>query len=179
LIYPEHKKVLKESQGRFRTVSLFREFYLKDYEPLWTLKDEDPQGILPSLKKLYIQSEDPTEYEFAMQAFGSWQHWLKIKASPQIKPFIEDWPIELEIALRSKGIRLVAQEALEGKSKFNAAKFLAEGQWKKSESRRGRPSKEEVQRELKIAAKLDAEIGADAERLGLTLVQGSKDNASA
>jgi len=174
MIYPDHKKVLKDVQGRYRTQSLFREFYIKDLEPLWSLKDEDSQGILPSLKKLYIECEDPTEYEFAMQAFGSWNHWIKIKSSAAIKTFIEDWPIELEVSLRSKGIRLVAQEAIDGKSKFHAAKFLAEGQWKKSDNKRGRPSKEELHRELKIAAKLESEIGEDAARLGLHLVKDSK-----
>ena len=176
--YPEHKKILKDVQGRYRTQSLFKEFYLKDIDPLWTLKDEDTQGNLPSLKKLYMDLEDPTEYQFALEAFGSWQHWIKIKSSAAIKTFIEDWAIELEVALRSKGIRLVAQEALNGKSKFNAAKFLAEGQWRKTDHKRGRPSKEEVVRELKIAAKLDSEIGEDAARLGLHVIQGSKDDAS-
>jgi hypothetical protein len=178
MIYPEHKKVLKDAQGRYRTQSLFREFYIKDLEPLWSLKDEDSQGILPSLKTLYMECEDPTEYEFAMQAFGSWQHWIKIKSSAAIKAYIEDWPIELEVSLRSKGIRLVTQEALNGKSKFNAAKFLAEGQWKKADNKRGRPSKEELHRELKIAAKLDSEIGEDAARLGLHVIQGLKTDGS-
>ena len=175
MLYPEHTKVLKDSMGRYRTQSLFREFYIKGSKPLWTLKDKDSKGTLPSLKKLYMDCEDPTEYEFAMQAFGSWQHWNKIKASAVVQPFIEDWGIELEVSLRSKGIRMISQEALGGKSKFNAAKFLAEGQWRRDVSKRGRPSKEEIQRELKIAVKLDSEIGEDAKRLGLSVINGDKE----
>ncbi len=171
--YPEHKDKLKDGLGRYRTMSLFREFYLqeKGQDPIWCLKDDDPQGELPSLKKLYMEIADPTEYEFAMEAFGSWQHWLKIKAARAISKFVEDWPIELEVKIRSEGIRAVAEEVRNGKSKFNAAKFLAKGEWKESSSKRGRPSKQEVERERKIAAKLDAEIGEDAERLGLTLIK--------
>jgi len=161
--------------NRYRTMSLFREFYLSEMEPLWSLQDEDPQGTLPSLKNLYMEIGDPTEYEFAMQAFGSYKHWLKIKAAKAIYKYIEDWPIELEVKLRSDGIRAIATEAQQAKNPFNAAKFLAKGEWKESASKRGRPSKEEVERERKIAAKVDAEIGEDAQRLGLTLLAGDKE----
>ena len=176
--YPKHKELLKDSRNRYRTMSLFREFYLSEVEPLWTLQDEDPQGVLPSLKKLYMDIADPTEYEFALQAFGSWKHWLKIKNSKAIKVLLEDWPIELEVKLRSEGIKGVIKEAESGKSKFNAAKFLANADWKSTTSKRGRPSKEEVDRERKIAAKLNSEFSQDAERIGLQVIQGSKDNGS-
>ena len=149
LRYPEHKDLLKDSRNRYRTTSLFREFYLSEAEPLWSLQDEDPQGKLPSLKKLYMDIADPTEYEFALQAFGSWKHWIKIKNSKVIKVFVEDWPVELEVKLRSEGIKGVIKEAESGKAKFNAAKFLANADWKASTSKRGRPTKEEVEREEK------------------------------
>tara|TARA_R100000781_G_scaffold114004_2_gene83788 strand:+ start:476 stop:1009 length:534 start_codon:yes stop_codon:yes gene_type:complete len=174
LRYPEHKDSLKDSRNRYRTMSLFREFYLSEVEPLWTLQDEDPQGVLPSLKKLYMDIGDPTEYEFALQAFGSWKHWIKIKSSKNIKVHLEDWPIELEVKLRSEGIKGVIKEAESGKAKFNAAKFLANADWKASTSKRGRPSKEEVERERKIAAKLNSEFSEDAERIGLAVIQGDR-----
>jgi hypothetical protein len=164
----------KDVMGRYRTQSLFREFYVKGegLEPVWTLREEDPQGKLPSLKALYLEIGDPTEYRFAIEAFGSWKQWLKIKASKTIEPWIEDWPIELEVKIRSNGIQGVMQEAKVGKSKFPAAKALAEGFWNKEASKRGRPSKEEVTRERKIAAKLDEEFIADAERIGLQVING-------
>jgi|TARA_R110000824_G_scaffold94543_2_gene228001 hypothetical protein len=174
LRYPEHQSILKDSRNRYRTMSLFREFYLNEIEPLWSLQDTDPQNELPSLKKLYIEISDPTEYEFAMQAFGSWKHWLKIKNSKAIKVFIEDWPLELEVKLRSEGIKGVIKEAESGKAKFNAAKFLANADWRSTTSKRGRPSKEEVERERKIAAKLDSEFSQDAERIGLHVIKGDK-----
>jgi|TARA_R110000803_G_scaffold118188_1_gene186597 hypothetical protein len=171
--YPAHKPFLKDSMGRYRTNSLFHEWgYVSEHEALWTLKEEHP--TLPSLRQLYMDIADPTEYEFAMQAFGSWKHWLRIKANKAIAKWIEDWPIELEVKLRSKGIQQVIAEATEGKSKFNAAKAIAEGFWTKQTSKRGRPSKDEVQRELKIASKLEEEFQEDAERIGLKLVKGSK-----
>ena len=170
---PSHEGQLHDKMNRFRTQSLFREFYLSDQPaPLWTLREKDSQGTLPSLRALYMEIADPSEYAFAMEAFGSWKHWLKIKASKAIEPWIEDWPIELEVKLRSQGIKSVIEEAQKGKSRFQAAKALAEGFWNKKSSKRGRPSKEEVIRERKIAAKLDEEFNADAERIGLQVING-------
>jgi hypothetical protein len=56
MLYPEHKDVLKDKMNRYRTQSLFREFYLQNEScpPIWCLKEEDPQGTLPSLKALYM-----------------------------------------------------------------------------------------------------------------------------
>jgi hypothetical protein len=163
---------MKDNVGRYRTQSLFREFYVHTstgLAPIWTLKDEDPQGELPSLKRIYLDYEDPTEYSFAMATFGNWQHWLKIKNSKAIQLYIEDWPIELEVRLKSKGILGVAAE-LTGKNAFSAAKFLANKGWQDTASKRGRPSKEEIAKETKIAAKLQEEVSDDMARIGLSLV---------
>jgi len=173
LRYPHLKSEFKDSMNRYKTQSLFREFYIQDIKPVYCLLEEDSKGELPSLKKLYMDVGDPTEYEFAMQAFGSWKHWLKIKSAKAIQPWIEDWPTELEVKLRSEGIRKVIQESSSGKSTFNAAKYLANGEWNRA-SKRGRPTKEEVERERKIAAKLDAEFSEDAQRIGLRVIKGGE-----
>ena len=167
--YPEHKAVLKDSRGRYRTQSLFEEFkhVTPAYEPLWTLREE---GSLPSLRALYMEISDPTEYAFAIEAFGSYKQWLKIKNNKSIQTWMDDWAFELEVKIRSDGIRGVAEEAKGGKAKFNANKAMAEGFWSK-QSHRGRPTKLEVERERKIAAKLDAEFADDADRIGLSVVK--------
>jgi len=172
---------IKSANGKPRTKSLFYELSYDDpSESLFTLKERDievrGQPML-SLQQLYVSMvpSDPTEYEFAMQAFGSWKHWLKIKSAKAIQPWIEDWPTELEVKLRSEGIRKVIQESSSGKSTFNAAKYLANGEWNRA-SKRGRPTKEEVERERKIAAKLDAEFSEDAQRIGLRVIKGDKEN---
>ena len=114
LRYPHLKSEFKDSMNRYKTQSLFREFYIQDIKPVYCLLEEDSKGELPSLKKLYMDVGDPTEYEFAMQAFGSWKHWLKIKSAKAIQPWIDDWPTELEVKLRSEGIRKVIQESSSG-----------------------------------------------------------------
>jgi hypothetical protein len=171
--YPEHQAVLKDSRGRYRTQSLFEEFksITPAYEPLWTLKElKQEGGLLPSLRDLYMEISDPTEYAFAMEAFGSYKQWLKIKNNKSIMVWIDDWAFELEVKIRSEGIRGVAEEAKSGKAKFNASKAMAEGFWSKH-SQRGRPSKAEIERERKIAAKLDSEFIEDADRIGLSVVK--------
>jgi hypothetical protein len=187
--YPEHEGQLKDVVGRYRTQSLFKEFRVKQsnrHRPpqpedaalvaLWTLGDDDfikvpgSREKLPSLKALYLEMSDPTEYAFAIEAFGTWAQWLKIKNNKEIKKHLEDWPIELELKLRSEGIRQAVASAQGGN--FQAAKFLAKKDWDAA-SKRGRPSKEDIERETKIAAKLHAEVGDDAARIGLKLVTAS------
>jgi hypothetical protein len=166
---------LKDVMGRYRTQSLFRETNYgtsaDGLEPVWTLRDIDPQGKLPSLRRLYIDMRDPTGYTFAQAAFGSWKHWTKLKNLKWFQAHLDDWDIELEVAVRSDAIMKIQDEAEGGKSKYSASKWLAESGYHSRKA--GRPSKEDIDRELKIATKVDEEIGEDAERLGLKVVNGS------
>jgi len=163
----------KDKMGRYRTQSLFHEFsYMRkpndDFNPLYTLKNIQTSD-LPCLKDIYMDSNDPTEYNFAIKAFNSWDQWQKIKNNNALKPYLKGWPEELEIKIRSKAMSSIVNEAVSGKSSFNAAKFLATGEWKRQHSR-GRPSKIEIEKEKKIQAKLAEEFDSDAERIGLQLV---------
>jgi len=163
----------KDKMGRYRTQSLFHEFsYMRkpddNFNPIYTLKNV-PASNLPCLKDIYMDSNDPTEYTFAIQAFNSWDQWQKIKNNKALQPYMEGWNEELEVKLRSKAMSSIVKEAVSGKSSFNAAKFLATGEWKRQHTR-GRPSKIEIEKEKKIQAKLAEEFDSDAERIGLQLV---------
>lgn len=174
MFYPEHERLLKDVVGRYRTQSLFRETNYgqskSGLEPLWTLKDKDPQNKLPSLKRLYIESKDPTEYTVAIQAFGSWSHWQRLRANSWFSDHADEWSVEQEVYIRSNAIRTVVKETSGGKNAFTAARWIAEGGYKGA--KRGRPSNAEVERERKIAARLDEEVEGDAERIGLRVVEG-------
>jgi len=190
LEYPEHLGKHKTHTGIFLTQSLFREKYLHiktGVEPLWCLSDSDPywiqvkhtdeQGrhwdedgnevnIVPSLKRLYIECMDPTEYACAMRAFGSWKLWQKLKGTKWFCEHVDLWNIELEVAMRSKGINVIIDEvAKSGRSKYAAAKWLAEAGYK--EARRGRPTKDMQQKEDLIASQLQERTEEDAARIGL------------
>ena len=168
------RSLLTDVMGRFRTVSLFREtcYGIKDASPIWTLKEVDPQGKLPSLRRLYLSTGDPTEYDFANLCFGSWRHLEHLKSLKWFMDYLGEYRAEMEIMLRSKGIRDLKLQAIGGSTP--AAKFLASAEWKGS--RRGRPSKEEVEGELKREARLEREIGEDATRVGITLLKNGTNN---
>lgn len=63
-------ETLKDSQGRFRTKSLFVEMKHPDYSAPYTLKDYDHKGAMSMYQK-YMAIGDPTEYEQAIALLGS------------------------------------------------------------------------------------------------------------
>ena len=156
-----------DNRGYALTQGLFWELRHPDYPATFTLKEQDmvKKGVTYySLKKIYLEIADITEYEFAMEVFGSWDHWLKIQKSGTIMEYVNQWRVELEIKLRSQAIKAMKTVALEGGDKgISSAKWIAEGKWKGSS--RGRPSKEEVEREKKIHAGIESDINKDYERM--------------
>jgi len=158
----------KDAMQRPRTLSLFLETNQSSLDPIFTLKEDDHtlHGVLYySLKKIYLEIADPTEYQFAQLVFGSWKHWKKLCDSPPIKPHIEEWRDELEIKLTSQAVRSMIETAQEEGSKgVTAAKYVAERGWEKQA---GRPSKQEVERTKKKYAGIRDEIDEDAKNIGL------------
>lgn len=152
-----------DSMGKFRTQSLFLELgYGAD--ALFTLKDQDHEHegkIYPSLKRLYLEFEDPTEYEFANTILLGWRHWQRMCENKIIRKHIDEWREELEVKLRSQAIRDAIQEAKKGH--FQAAKWVADRGW--STRGAGRPSKADIEHEKKVQARIDNEYGADVIRM--------------
>lgn len=174
------QEVLKDEQGRYRTISLFWELRHQagNYEPVFTLKPYDLQKedkLYPSLKKIYMTYDHiPNfEYEFAQDVFGSWDHWIKLTgASLGVKETIQEWRDELDIRIKAQSLKAMMIASRDNDAKgVNAAKYLAE---KGYAQKRGRPSKEEVERERKIQAGAHKELADDMERIGLKIVEGGK-----
>ena len=83
---------------------------------------------------------------------------------------IKDWQHELDIRLKAQGIKAIMRHSLDDDPKgLQAAKYLVEKGYAK---RAGRPSKEEVERELKTDAKAAKDRQSDLERIGLKVVNG-------
>lgn len=152
--------------GSFLTQALFFELQHDHDRALYTLKEHDhtlPDGrVLPSIKRLYLEANDPTEYSFAVEHFYSWAHWKRCLGNSRIKAAVEEWREELEIKMMSQGIRGVLDEALV-RDNYQAAKWLAEKGW--IDKRVGRPTKEKQDRELKLATKAAAEHSEDFNRI--------------
>lgn len=178
---------LKDKQGRYRTQSLFWEWsFLNDkreednvLDPIFTNKDHDLEkdGIIyPSLKSIYMSYDHIPgfEYEFALDVFNSWDHWDRLASTSNIniKNMIKSWREELEIKLKASAIKaLITASKMDDAKGFNAAKYLADKGYAPT---RGRPSKEEVERETRIQAGVSKDLEADMERLGLKVITGNK-----
>jgi hypothetical protein len=157
------KDKLVDSMGKPLTQSLFLEIGYTE-QAVYTLKDQDhvlDGKHYPSLKRLYLETEDPTEYEFATTYLLGWRHWLRLCENKAIRRHIDEWRDELEIKLRSKGVREVMKSAAAGN--YQAAKFLADRGWDTRGA--GRPSKAEVEHEKKVQAAISEEFSADIIRL--------------
>lgn len=152
-----------DSMGKFRTQSLFLELgYGTD--ALFTLKDQDHEHegtVYKSLKRLYLEFEDPTEYEFANTVLLGWRHWQRMCENKVIRKHIDEWREELEVKLRSQAIRDAIQEAKKGH--FQAAKWVADRGW--STRGAGRPSKADIEHEKKVQARIDNEYSGDVVRM--------------
>lgn len=160
------KSKLKDTGGRPLTQGLFLEVNYDEKYAVYTLKDEDYEykGVVyPSLKKLFLLSEDPTEYAFAIKHLLGWQHWKRLNDNKMLAKYFEEWREELELKLRSQAIRDMQNLCSGENGNFGAAKFLADRGWDKKAV--GRPSKSDVERHLAVEKRLDDEFSADVARL--------------
>ena len=152
-----------DSKGRYLTQSLFLEIGYNP-EAIYTLKDLDhslngKEYLSP--KRIYLEMEDVTEYEFANTLFAGWRHWQKICENKALRAHVEEWRAELEYKLRSKAVRSLIGQAAGGS--FQASKWLADRGWETRGA--GRPTKAEVTKELAFRAKAEDEFTADIVRL--------------
>lgn len=118
---------------------------------VYTLKDQDDaERGLKSLYRLYLATEDLTEWEFATTHLGGWEHWELLCKAGWFKPYLSRWRKELELKIKSRALKALMDEALAGgKTGFSANKFLVEKGWvERVDGKRGRPTKEEVKQEL-------------------------------
>lgn len=152
--------------GNFLTQCLVWEFKHDNERSLYTVKDEDytmeDGRVLPSLKRLYLEMEDPTEYLFATTYFYSWDHWQRCVSTNLYLEHVKKWRAELEIKIISKGVRQVLCHAT-GERGYQAAKWLAEKGW--IDKKVGRPTTEDVENELKQMARIKETFQDDLSRV--------------
>lgn len=185
--YTIWQSVMNDSQSRPRSRSLFWETRVisreERLEPVFTLKDKahtvpsiDKKSLTtyPSLKVIYMSYDHVPghEYEFAMDVFGSWQHWVVLCAST-IKATIQEWRDELSIKLKSEAIRKIVDASRQDSTAgVNAARYLADEGYVPKKA--GRITKEEKLRQVKMAAGVRDDLQGDMDRLGLTIINGTK-----
>lgn len=158
------REQMVDKGGKYLTISLFLETYYETGPAIFTLKEYDHtyEGkVYYSLKKLYLEMEDPTEYEFATTYLCGWQHWQRMCENKRLKPHILEWREELEHRLRAKAVKHMIRNA-EGGSAISA-KWLADRGWINRAA--GRPSKAEIEREKALQTQVVEEFNADVVRL--------------
>ena len=161
----------------YQTKGLFYETTLPDERPefgtSWTLKEKDlivGDKTYRSMKRIYLDMEDVTEYDFAMATLNSYKHWERLVESPIIRKHIDQWRKELNLKLKARAMKAIINAAtVDEKSSFQAMKYLADNEYLDKKTKRGRPSKEEVSAELRRAVEINKTLKDDAERIGLKL----------
>lgn len=150
----------KEEGGHTFTQRLILEFGYFD-EAIYTIKDEDfiyKGKLYPSLKGLYMTMGDYVEYDFANTHFLNYGLWNRLCKNNLFKAHIKSWREELELKMRSEALRSIIDISRTPKG-FAAAKFLMDRGF--APNKRGRPSKEDVERETKAQAALHEDFSND------------------
>lgn len=184
MLYPEYYEVLRDSQNRRRTLTLFGEHAKWDkktesykYYPLYSLRESPMnhfQGeTLPSAKEIYIETRDPTEYKAAILLVGSWEHWEQMRQNKTLAKHFDEWHRELQIIMRSEAI-----EKAKEISKGDGAAALAAAKYLDKEAQLGTTARSP---EDKAAAKEAAKPKASPEQLAVNedwkrLMKGKKDD---
>jgi 5-methylcytosine-specific restriction endonuclease McrA len=162
---------LKDKMNRFRTRSLFKEFWIKTEDdslvPIFVCRGEEDRDGLISLKRVYMTIGDPTEYRFAKAIFGDHRHWRHLCKLPWFSVFAKEWRLELKAKLRSDAVAALL-ELKDGN--IQAIKALASEDYpfasyidghETKRRRAGRPNKE-------AKPEIDDEVfEGDAARMGL------------
>lgn len=149
--------------GRPLTQSLFLEIGYNE-SAVYTLKEIDHihnGKTYPSLKRLYLECNDPTEYNFAIKYLLGWKHWLRLCENKGLKGHIQEWRDELEVKIRAEAIKQTISSAQAGS--WQASKWLADRGWDTRGA--GRPSAAEKEKAAKINELVQDEYGADILRM--------------
>lgn len=128
---PPLEALRTDSSRNLLTQALFLELKYDSERALYSIGEHDRlyEGKwYPSIRRLYLDTADPTEYEFAKRYFYSWDHWDRVSKNKLIAPYVEQWRDELAIALRSRALLAVIRAADGGN--VPAQKWVAEGLWK-------------------------------------------------
>ncbi len=164
--------------NRYFTKALFwdvavqlREEDREDFKPPFTLYKMKPGYIC--FRTTFVELQDPTGYDWAMQYLGDYGHWKELLKCKWFQEALQTAQEELSQKLKAQALKVVLEIASNGSpASLPAAKYIAERGWEK---RAGRPSKVEIDKELKKATEvLDAET-EDLVRIGgLKLISGGK-----
>lgn len=161
------KSVFRNSTNSRYLKGLFFEQTLADKSSVvYTLKDQDHLGY-PSLYRLYMETNDPTEYKFATEHLDGWEHWEMLCQCTWFQPYVQRWRRELELRMKSEALSRIMREAkTNSRDSFTANRYLLEKGWEvKEKNTKGRPSKDQIREAAHEIASTRSRIDEDFERL--------------
>lgn len=124
------------------------------------------QDTFKEYYKLYSEEDDPTEYSFVRKHIGSLEEWDLLCNTPWFKPIVSQWRRELDLKIKSKALRALRSVASgDTRDAFVANRYLLDGNWKDTKTKRGRPSKQEVLDEANRMASDTRRIEDDWDRI--------------
>lgn len=137
----------RNSSGTRYLKGLFWETSLDKGTVMYTLKESDHEGY-PSLQRLYLKCNDPTEYLVATEHFDGVEHWDMLCNCSWFQTHLQRMRRMLELKIKSESVRLLMADA-KGNSKTStaSAKYLLDKGYTSvapDKRKAGRPSKEEV-----------------------------------
>lgn len=166
-------EAFKDTGGRYRTKSLFIETPHDTYPCYFTRKTYDftKNGkTFISLYLKYMEIADPTEYQVAVQLFGSWAHWQALCAAKWFVEMITPWRLELQVQMESSRYHEMKGHIANdpgSPTAIQASKWLATRYGEDATVKRGRPSKAEKEGHLKRITQEEKDLEDDMQRIGL------------
>lgn len=159
------------------TKQLFYDMYInlpyavRTTEPLFTLH-HDVEGYT-NFRKEYIKDRDPTGYKTAVRLLENYDHFLLLMKSSWFAEAKKIWDEELSAKLEAEAtdvaLSIMKDQDLKPTERLAAAKLIlgkAKATGKPDKAPRGRPTKEEVQGNLKIETEAEKALNDDLARIG-------------
>lgn len=135
-------------------------------EPPFTLF-LDKEGYI-NFGKEYVADGDPTGYTTATRLLDGYPHWKQLEKAMWFRAAKAIWDEELDAKLKAEALLKIRELSKGDDAKaLQAAKYLANQEYKEKTSKRGRPSKEEVEGKLNEDAEEAKRLREDAERIRL------------
>lgn len=169
--YPwDDKSRFRNHLRQFYTRGLFLESFNHPQPagciPMYTLSDEDIEddGVYYySIRRLYLNKGDMTEYSFGETYFYNYKHFEHLMKSQYFSDIIISARKELDLKLTGELLKKIQEKASLGD--LNAQKFLVSRSWEPQEAKRGRPSTRQIKTEAKKLLKEMTPFDEDYERI--------------
>tara|TARA_R110000803_G_scaffold207605_1_gene275649 strand:- start:299 stop:895 length:597 start_codon:yes stop_codon:yes gene_type:complete len=118
------------AKGMF--IDTYKQMNNSDVEDcLYTLGRVSHDDDYPSLYQLYMDFDDSTEYLFAEEHLGGWDHWVFLSKQTFFLKELSRWREELELRSKARALGAMKAKANDPNDKdyYTCNKFLLEKGW--------------------------------------------------